>query len=342
MRVPPPPLSVLIANESEAAETPQFNEWREKLGRNYQEVAAGLPDPRYEVADAKERTPEFKRWMRHVLYTEGQGSHFHDCLARQEADRATWNKYKNEINQLIRDDFAHDGRVAKNFEDHNCLYAPDYPSLYGEPDKDNNKHVRLQQLNDNQLRNVSIVLSSLDSPRAELICRVIDADPQAMQFWKKQLEGAEKDSCHCHQSPDSAITQACPDAPVGNWTESQKRQWVMDHSAVKDELIKEFGSIPQMLAMMAVFMAAMIGLAATGFGALAEAIAAVALVAGAAIAGKDIGTGISKLIDFFQATRCDRAKTIDDLETTVFASGVESRTRGRQLDSQLNSLNSRL
>ena len=61
---------------------------------------------------------------------------------------------------------------------------------------------------------------------------------------------------------------------------------------------------------MAAVSTVMIGLAATGYGAAAEALGFVLLAVGAAFAGRDLLTGIIELIQFF--TTVDDAKSEED------------------------------
>ena len=63
---------------------------------------------------------------------------------------------------------------------------------------------------------------------------------------------------------------------------------------------------------MAAVSAVMIGLAATGYGAAAEALGFVLLAVGAAFAGRDLLAGIIELIQFF--TTVDDAKSEEDLK----------------------------
>jgi len=77
---------------------------------------------------------------------------------------------------------------------------------------------------------------------------------------------------------------------------------------------------------MGIIVAAGAAAAATGVGAIAEVAGAILLLGGAALAGYQIGTGITQLIDFYNKTRCDRAKTAADLKDASrdFASGVSN------------------
>jgi hypothetical protein len=76
------------------------------------------------------------------------------------------------------------------------------------------------------------------------------------------------------------------------------------------------------------------GIAATGYGAIAEGIGAGLLIIGAAASGYQIGSGLMKLYEFWGQTRCDTARDSNDLDHAgqTFASGLgETGVGGLQL-----------
>ena len=81
-------------------------------------------------------------------------------------------------------------------------------------------------------------------------------------------------------------------------------QKAIEYSSVLNEILEEIGDVSILVAQMAAVSAVMIGLAATGYGAAAEALGFVLLAAGAAFAG------IIELIQFF--TTVDDAKSEED------------------------------
>ena len=81
-------------------------------------------------------------------------------------------------------------------------------------------------------------------------------------------------------------------------------QKAIEYSSVLNEILEEIGDVSILVAQMAEVSAVMIGLAATGYGAAAEALGFVLLAVGAAFAG------IIELIQFF--TTVDDAKSEED------------------------------
>ena len=81
-------------------------------------------------------------------------------------------------------------------------------------------------------------------------------------------------------------------------------QKAIGYSSVLNEILEEIGDVSILVAQMAAVSAVMIGLAATGYGAAAEALGFVLLAAGVAFAG------IIELIQFF--TTVDDAKSEED------------------------------
>jgi len=89
-------------------------------------------------------------------------------------------------------------------------------------------------------------------------------------------------------------------------------------------IMAELGDLKTLMASIVIMGGLLIAIAATGYGAVAEAIGAGLLLGGAAMSGVQIGQGINSMIDFYQKTRCDRAKTSEDLADAgeSFADGV--------------------
>jgi len=87
-------------------------------------------------------------------------------------------------------------------------------------------------------------------------------------------------------------------------------QKAIGYSSVLNEILEEIGDVSILVAQMAAVSAVMIGLAATGYGAAAEALGFVLLAVGAAFAGRDLLAGIIELIQFF--TTVDDAKSEED------------------------------
>ena len=87
-------------------------------------------------------------------------------------------------------------------------------------------------------------------------------------------------------------------------------QKAIEYSSVLNEILEEIGDVSILVAQMAAVSAVMIGLAATGYGAAAEALGFVLLALGAAFAGRDLLAGIIELIQFF--TTVDDAKSEED------------------------------
>ena len=87
-------------------------------------------------------------------------------------------------------------------------------------------------------------------------------------------------------------------------------QKAIEYSSVLNEILEEIGDVSILVDQMAAVSAVMIGLAATGYGAAAEALGFVLLAVGAAFAGRDLLAGIIELIQFF--TTVDDAKSEED------------------------------
>ena len=117
------------------------------------------------------------------------------------------------------------------------------------------------------------------------------------------------------RTPLPVIVARPPPCPgVASMTHEGKMVEAIKRAPIGDALLKQLGDIPTLVGLMVAVTGALIALAATGYGAIAEGITAVLLVGGAAIGGYDIGGGIMSLIDFYQQTQCDTAKTPEDLD----------------------------
>ena len=93
---------------------------------------------------------------------------------------------------------------------------------------------------------------------------------------------------------------------------SDKIRIAMEYSNVIDEIREEIGDINILVTQMVIVSSFLIGLALTGYGAVAEALGFVLLAAGAAMSGTQLLAGIMGLVKFF--TTVDDAKTEDDLK----------------------------
>ena len=97
---------------------------------------------------------------------------------------------------------------------------------------------------------------------------------------------------------------------IADLSYSEKIQKAIEYSSVLNEILEEIGDVSILVAQMAAVSAVMIGLAATGYGAAAEALGFVLLAVGAAFAGRDLLAGIIELIQFF--TTVDDVKSEED------------------------------
>ena len=106
-------------------------------------------------------------------------------------------------------------------------------------------------------------------------------------------------------------------------THEQKMEEAIKRSDIWPAL-KDQVNLPEFVATMVATSAGLALVAATGYGAAAEAIGAGLLVVGGLFSGYQIGGGMLDLVDFFQATRCDVARTPEDLDAAAkkFSSGV--------------------
>ena len=99
---------------------------------------------------------------------------------------------------------------------------------------------------------------------------------------------------------------------IENLDYSEKIRKAIEYSNVIDEIRDEIGDTRILAAQMVLVSGAMIALAATGYGAVAEALGFVFLAIGAAFSGSNLLAGIIGLVKFF--TTVDDAKTEDDLK----------------------------
>jgi hypothetical protein len=108
------------------------------------------------------------------------------------------------------------------------------------------------------------------------------------------------------------ICEPCRD--IAKMTHEQKMVRAIEAANLSPEIMEELGDIETLVASMVVVGGILLAIAATGYGAIAEAIAVGLLILGAAMSGAQIGAGINSMIDFYQKTRCDRARAPEDLE----------------------------
>lgn len=123
--------------------------------------------------------------------------------------------------------------------------------------------------------------------------------------------------------PPTSITGPTTKCGVESMTHEQKMAEAISRSSIWPALKDEI----DLLVLVEMMLATMIGmalLAATGIGGLAEGVGAGLLVIGGLLSGYQIGGGLMDLYDFFDMTRCDRARTEADLDAAgkKFASGV--------------------
>ena len=90
------------------------------------------------------------------------------------------------------------------------------------------------------------------------------------------------------------------------------------------EIMAELGDMKTLVTTMSIACGGLVAIAATGCGGIAEAIGVGLMITGAATPGIQIGEGINSMIDFYQQTRSDRARTPEDLTEAgrSFAGGI--------------------
>jgi hypothetical protein len=116
-------------------------------------------------------------------------------------------------------------------------------------------------------------------------------------------------------------------APCPNQVAAMNREKKMEEAIKRSSIwpaLKDQVDLPVLIATMVATSAGLALLAATGAGAVAEAIGAGLLVLGGLAAGYQIGSGLMDLLDFFRMTQCDTARTQADLDSAArkFADGV--------------------
>jgi hypothetical protein len=118
------------------------------------------------------------------------------------------------------------------------------------------------------------------------------------------------------ESPPASTIADSPkeSCPLQDMNHEDKMAEAINRAPITDDVREELGDIKTLVASMAIVSGILIAIAWTGYGAIAEAIAAALLIIGAAVSGVQIGQGINSLIDFYQKTRCDTAKTPADLD----------------------------
>lgn len=113
-----------------------------------------------------------------------------------------------------------------------------------------------------------------------------------------------------------------PCDPVASMTHEEKMVLAIQAANLSPAILDELGDIKTLVATMAVVSGALLAIAATGYGAVVEAVAGLLLIAGAAMTGIQIGSGINSMIDFYQKT--GDATTTEELNDAgkSFADGV--------------------
>jgi hypothetical protein len=163
--------------------------------------------------------------------------------------------------------------------------------------------------------------------------------------WMREYQAALKET---EPPPPQETPEPAPDPPIllgqmeeydpetGTWvpvescsgvgclTHEEKMEEAINRAELSPAVREALGDIPTLVASAAVAGGILIGLALTGYGAVAEGIAAGLLLLGAALSGAQIGQGINGMVDFYQQSRCDRARTPEDLDRAgkSFADGV--------------------
>lgn len=123
--------------------------------------------------------------------------------------------------------------------------------------------------------------------------------------------------------PQPKIVSAVTPCGVAAMTHEEKMKAAILRSPVWESLKHEV-DIDTLVKTSIIALGAIGLVAATGYGAAAEALAAGLMVVGGALAGYQIGGGLMDLFDFFNDTRCDRARTDADIDAASrkFGSGV--------------------
>jgi hypothetical protein len=121
-------------------------------------------------------------------------------------------------------------------------------------------------------------------------------------------------------SPPAAAPAAA--SPVAQMSLEQKMEIAIRDAPLSQGLRRELGDIKTLIASFVVVTGALMALAATGLGAIAEGITISLLLLGAAASGAQIGRGINSLIAFYR--QCGKATSDQDLKRAgvAFAAGV--------------------
>jgi hypothetical protein len=111
-------------------------------------------------------------------------------------------------------------------------------------------------------------------------------------------------------------------SPLAQMPLQQKMEIAIRNAPLSEGLRRELGDIKTLVATFVVVTGALLALAATGFGAAAEAIAIGFLLAGAVASGAQIGRGVNGLIAFYR--QADAATSEEELNKagSSFADGV--------------------
>ncbi|WP_225000343.1 hypothetical protein [Cesiribacter sp. SM1] len=162
----------------------------------------------------------------------------------------------------------------------------------------------------------------------ELSGRKLTLEPKDMTYREAWREIYQKRAHQMATPPPTFITPLSVDAPprpkiandptlpcptIAQMTHEEKMQVAIKQANLSEEVLEEIGDIKTLVASMVVVGGILALIAATGYGAVAEAVAAGLLIIGGALSGHQIGEGINSMMDFYQKTRCDKAKTPQDL-----------------------------
>lgn len=114
---------------------------------------------------------------------------------------------------------------------------------------------------------------------------------------------------------------SCP--AVASMTHEQKMAEAIERSEIWPAL-KDQVDLKELAKWMVIGIGVMLAAAATGVGAIVDGVVVGLVVLGGLAAGYQIGGGLMDLYDFFQMTRCDVARTQEDIDAAAkkFADGV--------------------
>jgi hypothetical protein len=171
----------------------------------------------------------------------------------------------------------------------------------------------------------------------ELHGRQLTMQPEDAAYRKEWMSEYKKAEADTVPPPPAEIPEPIPPPPpviadspqqncpnVTNMTREQKMEEAINRAKLTPAVKEALGDIKTLVASMVIVGGVLAAIAATGYGAVAEAIAAALLLVGAAMSGVQIGQGITHIADFVEQTRCDKAKTPEDLDKAgkSFADGV--------------------